>query len=35
MRRRCPKSLWIVEGARHQGFLAFDPRGTMRTWWSS
>jgi uncharacterized protein len=22
-----PKSLWIVEGARHQDFLAFDPRG--------
>ena len=27
MRRRCPKSLWIVEGARHQDFLSFDPRG--------
>ncbi len=22
-----PKSLWIVEGARHQDFLSFDPRG--------
>lgn len=22
-----PKSLWIVEGARHQDFLAFDPQG--------
>ena len=22
-----PKSLWIVEGARHQDFLAYDPRG--------
>jgi fermentation-respiration switch protein FrsA (DUF1100 family) len=22
-----PKSLWVVEGARHQDFLAYDPRG--------
>jgi uncharacterized protein len=22
-----PKSFWIVDGARHQDFLAFDPRG--------
>ncbi len=22
-----PKSLWIVEGARHQDFLTYDPRG--------
>ncbi|MDR3086742.1 MAG: alpha/beta fold hydrolase [Azoarcus sp.] len=22
-----PKSLWIVEGARHQDFLAYDPQG--------
>jgi uncharacterized protein len=22
-----PKSLWVVEGARHQDFLAYDPKG--------
>ena len=22
-----PKSLWVVEGAKHQDFLAFDPKG--------
>lgn len=22
-----PKSLWILEGARHQDFLAYDPKG--------
>jgi len=22
-----PKALWVVEGARHQDFLKYDPRG--------